>query len=100
MKTLAGLMVLVFPLTACGAPDEPPETPADEMPQVEIPASETPEDLQVVQVRVEGDAYLFSPASVRAGHPVRLVFDPDGALFQYSIDRSSGFSVVMAEDSS
>ena len=34
------------------------------------------QDVQVVQVGVEGMAYTFSPATVRAGVPVQLIFDP------------------------
>ena len=33
--------------------------------------------IQVVQVGVEGSEYTFAPASVQAGVPVRLVFNPD-----------------------
>ena len=41
------------------------------------PAQEMPEGLQVVQVKVEGNAYIFSPTSIQTGNPVRLVFDLD-----------------------
>ena len=78
MRTLVGLITLVLPLSGCGGSNEASETPAEEVPQLEASAPETPEDLQVVQVRVEGDTYLFSPETIEAGHPVRLVFDPDG----------------------
>jgi plastocyanin domain-containing protein len=83
MRILVGMALLVFPLTACGGADEAPDAPADETPAAEAPASaaveaETPEELQIVRVRVEGDAYLFSPEVVEAGKPVRLVFDPNG----------------------
>ena len=78
MRKLVGMVLLGFPLTACGGADEAGETPAADTPQVEAPAAETPEGLQIVQVRVEGDAYLFSPETVQAGKPVRLVFDPNG----------------------
>jgi plastocyanin domain-containing protein len=37
----------------------------------------TTDGVQIVQVAVEGNEYTFSPASVQAGVPVRLVFDPD-----------------------
>ncbi len=36
----------------------------------------TTDYVQVVQVGVEGSEYTFVPASVQAGVPVRLVFDP------------------------
>ena len=78
MRTPVGLMILVFTLSGCGGSNEASETPAEEIPQAEAPAPEPPEDLQIVQVRVEGDTYLFSPETVQAGHPVRLVFDPNG----------------------
>jgi P-type Cu+ transporter len=37
----------------------------------------TADGVQVVQVGVEGSEYTFAPASIQAGVPVRLVFDPD-----------------------
>ncbi len=37
-----------------------------------------PEDVQIVQVTVQESEYIFSPASIQAALPVRLVFDPDG----------------------
>jgi plastocyanin domain-containing protein len=37
-----------------------------------------PEDVQIVQVTVQETEYVFSPTSVQAGIPVRLVFDPNG----------------------
>ena len=39
--------------------------------------SVTTDGVQIVQVAVEGNVYTFTPASVRAGVPVRLVFNPD-----------------------
>jgi plastocyanin domain-containing protein len=39
--------------------------------------SVTTDGVQIVQVAVHGNEYAFSPASVQAGVPVRLVFDPD-----------------------
>ncbi len=36
------------------------------------------EEPQIVQVTVQDAEYIFSPASVQAGMPVRLVFDPNG----------------------
>ena len=78
MRILAGMILLGFPLAACGGADETADTAADDAPAADAPATQAPEDLQIVQVRVEGDAYLFSPATVQAGKPVRLVFDPDG----------------------
>ena len=78
MRALVGLMILALPFSGCGGSNEASETPAEEVSQVEASAPETPENLQIVQVRVEGDTYLFSPETVQAGHPVRLVFDPNG----------------------
>jgi plastocyanin domain-containing protein len=78
MRVLVGMILLVIPLTACGGADEAADTSSADTPSAEGPATEAPEDLQIVQVTVEGNAYLFSPASVQAGKPVRLVFDPDG----------------------
>ncbi|MFH1765831.1 MAG: cupredoxin domain-containing protein [Gemmatimonadota bacterium] len=78
MRKLIGLVLLVIPFTACGGESETAETPETDAPPVEAQDAETPEGLQIVQVRVEGDAYVFSPASVEAGKPVRLVFDPAG----------------------
>ncbi|MCJ7630461.1 MAG: hypothetical protein MUO50_18960 [Longimicrobiales bacterium] len=78
MRMLVGVVMLVFPLTACGGGEEAVEIPGVDTPQAEAPAVETPEGLQIVQVRVEGNAYLFSPETVQAGRPVRLVFDPNG----------------------
>ena len=78
MRMLVGMILLVFPLSACGGADEAADTSAADTPSAEAPAADTPENLQIVQVKVEGDAYLFSPASVEAGKPVRLVFDPEG----------------------
>jgi plastocyanin domain-containing protein len=78
MRKLIGMILFVFPLTACGGERVPAETTDSSTPQVEAPAAETAEGLQIVQVRVEDNAYLFSPESVQAGKPVRLVFDPAG----------------------
>ena len=64
------MMAFVVLASACGSADEndmPP--PADE-------PVEQSTDVQIVHVAVQGNAYTFSPASVRAGMPVRLVFDP------------------------
>ena len=57
---------------ACTGADGNDAAPAEEA-QI-VPAT----DVQVVQVTVKGTAYSFSPASVQAGMPVRLVFDPNG----------------------
>jgi plastocyanin domain-containing protein len=78
MKMLVGMVLLVFPLTACGGANETADTPPVDTPSAEAPAAEAPEGLQIVQVTVEGSEYIFSPASVQAGMPVRLVFDPNG----------------------
>lgn len=77
MKRLIIVALSAFSLAACGSEDTA-ETLNDDMTRAAAPVAETPEDLQVVRVTVEGSAYLFSPSSVRAGHPVRLVFDPAG----------------------
>jgi len=95
------MVLLVFPLTACGGADEVALTPDTEAPQAEASAADTPEGLQIVNVKVEGDAYLFSPETVEAGKPVRLVFDPaalpgcsrDVAIPDYEIAK-----VISAED--
>jgi plastocyanin domain-containing protein len=78
MRLLVGVILFGFPLAACGGADENADAPAADTPSAEAPVAEEPEDLQIVQVSVEGDEYLFSPAVVEAGKPVRLVFDPDG----------------------
>jgi len=77
-RLLVGMILLVFPLAACGGAEEAGDSSTADTPSAEAPAADTPEDLQIVQVRVEGDAYLFSPTSVQVGKPVRLVFDPAG----------------------
>ena len=77
-RTLVGLVLLAFPTFACGGGNEAAETGAEEVAPAEAPAPDVPEGTQIVQVRVEGDAYLFTPSSVQAGLPVRLVFDPNG----------------------
>ena len=78
MRILFGLFLLAFPLSACGGSQGDADTSAADEPPVESVEAVEPENLQIVQVSVEGDAYIFSPASVRAGDPVRLVFDPAG----------------------
>jgi len=78
MKRIVGLLLLAFPITACGGSSETAETPEVDPIPVEATEAEAPENLQLVQVRVEGNEYLFSPASVEAGKPVRLIFDPSG----------------------
>jgi len=83
MKMLLRMVLLVFPLTACGGANEtadtpPVDTPPVDTPSADAPSAETPEGIQIVQVTVEGSEYLFSPTSVQAGIPVRLVFDPNG----------------------
>jgi plastocyanin domain-containing protein len=75
---MAVWMLLLLPMTACAGENEAADTPTPETPSAEAAGVETPEGLQIVQVRVEGNAYLFSPATVQAGEPVRLVFDPNG----------------------
>jgi plastocyanin domain-containing protein len=78
MRILLGLLLLGFPLAACGGSSDNADATETEAPPVEAVEAEAPENLQIVQVRVEGDAYLFSPVSVQVGNPVRLVFDPAG----------------------
>ena len=78
MRKFIGLFLLVFPLTACGGSSETADTQEAATAPAEAEETGTPEGLQVVQVTVEGAAYLFSPTHVHAGNPVRLVFDPDG----------------------
>ena len=78
MRRVVGLVLLAFPITACGGSSDTAETPELDTPPVEAAEAEVPENLQIVQVRVEGNEYLFSPTGVEAGKPVRLVFDPSG----------------------
>ena len=78
VRGLAVLTTLLFPLAACGGSEDAAESPRSETPQAEAAAVESPEDVQIVEVRVEGDTYLFTPENVQAGKPVRLVFDPNG----------------------
>ena len=75
MRILVGMVLLGLPLTACGGADEAADTSTADTPSAEAPAPEVPEGLQLVQVRVEGNAYIFSPTSIQTGKPVRLVFD-------------------------
>ena len=77
MRKRVGVVLLVFPLAACGGADEASENPVTETPQAEAPAAVEAADIQTVQVSVVGEAYLFSPETVHAGTPVRLVFDPE-----------------------
>jgi plastocyanin domain-containing protein len=78
MRTLIGLVLLAFPLTACGGSSETSDRPEADASSIEAAEVVAPEGLQIVQVTVEGNAYLFSPTSVQAGKLVRLVFDPAG----------------------
>ena len=78
VRGLAVLTTVLYPLTACGGSEDAAESPPSETPRAEAAAVGSPEDVQIVEVRVEGDAYLFTPENVQAGKPVRLVFDPDG----------------------
>ena len=101
MRKYVGLILLFFPISACGGSDEASEEPIVEAPAAETLATETPEDLQIVHVRVEGDVYLFSPASIQAGHPVRLVFDParlPGCSRDVAIPDFEIAKVISAED--
>lgn len=79
MRTLVAMVLFLFPLTACGGANEAADTPSADAPSADALSAEAPsEEIQIVQVIVEGSEYLFSPTSVHAGIPVRLVFDPDG----------------------
>ncbi len=60
---MVAMIALAVLATACSGADENDAAP--------------PEDVQIVQVTVQETEYIFSPASVQAGMPVRLVFDPD-----------------------
>jgi len=59
---------------ACSSADENDARPPEEVPVVEATG------VQIVQVTVQGSAYRFSPATVQADMPVRLVFDPKSLL--------------------
>ena len=63
MRIRVAMMALAALATACSGADgnDPPP----------------PEDAQIVQVTVQETKYIFSPASVQAALPVRLVFDPN-----------------------
>jgi len=74
MRIFVAMVLLVFPFTECGGESETADTPPAETFPVEAPA----EDIQIVQVTVEGSEYIFSPTTVQAGKAVRLVFDPNG----------------------
>ena len=63
MKIKVAMITLAVLATACSGADGN-ETAATQ-------------DVQVVQVAVEESSYIFSPTSVQAGVPVRLVFDPN-----------------------
>ena len=71
MRIRVTMMALAVLATACGRADE-----TDMAPPADVQVAQ-PTDVQIVQVTVEGSTYKFSPASVRAGMPVRLIFDPN-----------------------
>jgi plastocyanin domain-containing protein len=71
MRITVVMIALAVLVTACSGADESDVAPPEDV-QV-VPATD---GLQIVQVTVEGSAYRFAPASVQAGMPVRLVFDP------------------------
>ena len=76
MRLRVAMIVLAALATACGGPDGNDPAPAGD---VEPAAnSATAPDVQIVQVTVQGNAYVFSPASVQAAKSVQLVFDPNG----------------------
>ena len=62
MKTQVAILSLAVLATACSG--------------AEGNDAATTDGVQVVQVGVEGNEYTFSPPSVQAGVPVRLVFNP------------------------
>ena len=62
MKFKVAMIALSVSALACGGDDGDQTAVAD--------------GVQIVQVGVEQNAYTFTPASVEAGVPVRLVFDP------------------------
>ena len=64
MRMRATVIALVIAVIACAGAGESDIAPT--------------EDAQIVQVSVQGSEYLFSPASVQADKPVRLMFDPNG----------------------
>ncbi len=47
MRMLVGMILLVFPLSACGGADEAADTSAADTPSAEAPAADTPENLQI-----------------------------------------------------
>jgi plastocyanin domain-containing protein len=59
---------------ACSSADE-----NEAVPPVEVPVAEAT-GVQVVQVTVQGSTYRFSPATIQADMPVRLVFDPSSLV--------------------
>ena len=61
MKKIGAMLILAAFAVACG--------------ESEGGETSTSHEVQVVQVSVEGSEYLFSPAAVQAGIPVKLEFD-------------------------
>lgn len=61
----------------CGGTDQD-DAPPPEAVQVADAQVAQAADVQVVQVRVQGNEYRFSPETVHAGMLVRLAFDPKG----------------------
>ena len=76
MRFRVAMIALAALATACGGPDGNDAAPANDA----EPAAETApaQGVQIVQVAVQGTTYVFTPASVQAEWPVRLVFDPNG----------------------
>jgi plastocyanin domain-containing protein len=64
MRFRVAMIPLAALATACSGPDGNDAAPA--------------QDVQIVQVTVQETTYVFSPATVQAEKPVRLVFDPNG----------------------
>lgn len=74
MRIRIAMILFTALVSACaGADERDAELPA------EVPVNQTA-DVQIVQVAVQGSSYRFSPATVQADMPVRLVFDPSGLL--------------------
>ena len=76
MRFRVAMIALAALATACGGTDGNDPEPAGD---AEPAANTAPApDVQIVQVTVQGNAYVFSPASVQGAKSVQLVFDPNG----------------------
>jgi len=77
MRMRAAAVIAVTVLTAaCTNADGNDAAQAENAEDAQIIQPST--DVQIVQVTVRGTEYGFSPARVKAGMPVRLLFDPNG----------------------